>query len=196
MEQGQQFDILLERMPAIAEAVNRFESREVQQAAFGALIAAAGGSTTPQAVQASRQVESEDAKRGRKTSAKKPKGLGGGKKSKGALTQIDKDLDLRPAGKQSFVEFAGEKEPKNNYEKSIVSVYWLARIAEHESVGLKQVLTCYRTIPWKVPADLANQLQSTAATKGWLDTSNMEDIKLTVSGEQYVEIDLATKPKS
>lgn len=196
MEQGRQFDILLERMPAIAEAVNRFESPEVQQAAFGALIAAAGGSTTPQAVQASGQAEPEDAQPNRKSRARKPKGSSAGKRSKSVSTQIDRNLDLRPADKQSLADFAKEKDVRSNYDKSMVSIYWLRRVAEYEPVGLQQVLTCYRQMQWKVPADLANQLAQLAARKGLLDTSNMEEIALTLLGEQFVELDLPKKPKS
>ncbi|HEU5106104.1 MAG TPA: hypothetical protein VFU11_09700, partial [Solirubrobacterales bacterium] len=40
-----------------------------------------------------------------------------------------RELSLRPKGKQGFMEFVEEKQPRNHFEKQAVAVCWLARIA-------------------------------------------------------------------
>lgn len=106
---------------------------------------------------------------------------------------IDKNLNLRPRGKKSLDDFVGEKMPKTNWEKCVVSVFYMKNEIAVEQVGLAQVYTCYKHMSWRVPKDLANTLRSTASHKGWLDTKKQDDIKLTVMGENCVEHDLPPK---
>jgi hypothetical protein len=81
-----------------------------------------GGSATPRA----------RSKRGGKTR----KSSGGAQrktKRRPSSPGLVKDLSMRPKGKKAFVDFAAEKAPSNHYEKQVVAVYWLAKIA-----GLKR----------------------------------------------------------
>jgi hypothetical protein len=42
----------------------------------------------------------------------------------------------------------------------------------------------------KVPVDIAQAVRNTSNRKGWLDSSDAEDLKVTTSGENFVEHDL------
>lgn len=132
-------------------------------------------------------------------------GMGGGKVRRGAGTRgksgkgskkralsIDKDLNLRPDSADSLEAFVDKKRPTSNIVKNVVCVYYLEKHLNMEKVTANQVLTCYKSLSWRVPADIANTLQQ-AGSKGWLDTSDSENILLTTLGENLVEHDL---PKS
>ncbi len=110
-------------------------------------------------------------------------------KPKTPITVV-KDLNLKPQGNKSFREFAQEKNPGNLFEKCTVAVQYLRAVLGSEDVGAGHVLTCFRDIGWRVPSDLANTLQQTASRGGFLDTSDMSDIKVTARGENLVEYDL------
>jgi hypothetical protein len=132
-------------------------------------------------------------RRPKRSKGEKGKGKGrSGKAKRAASVGIDKNLSLRPKGKQSFKEFAEEKAPADHYDKTVVAVYWLTEVASAKA-SAQAVNTCYQGADWKRPTDLRNTLQQTASKKGWLDTADSDEIKLTVPGEDYVRHDL---PKS
>jgi hypothetical protein len=106
---------------------------------------------------------------------------------------IVKDLNLRPKGKKSLDEFAEIKKPSSHYEKCSVSVYYLKNELNILAITESHVYTCYKHMKWRNPADISNTLAYTASHYGWLDTSNLQDIKLTPIGENLVEQDLPKK---
>jgi hypothetical protein len=130
----------------------------------------------------------------RAKSGAKRKGKGKGRSSKSKSVGIDKNLSLRPKGKTSFKDFATEKAPSDHYEKTAVAVYWLVTEAGVAATA-EAVNTCYQHVEWKRPADLRNALAQTASKKGWLDTSDKDEVKLTVPGEDYVKHDLPKPAK-
>lgn len=106
-----------------------------------------------------------------------------------------KDLNLRPRGEKSFIDFVGEKQPQTDHERKLVSVYYLERVLELEGVTVDHVYSCVKELNWKVPSNLVNSLQLTATRKAWLDTSDMSSIRVAVPGENYVEQDLPRASK-
>ena len=98
---------------------------------------------------------------------------------------------MRPSGKTSLVAFVEDKQPKYHNEKQTVILHWLTHEAGlAEGVTVDHVNTCYVEAKWARPADLENNLQVNANKKGWLDTSDMENIKLTTRGEDLVQHEL------
>ena len=197
-----ELDELLDRMPQIAAAVEKFTSESIQSEVFPALMRAFGitgetsgdahGSGTDERVTArakggSETVHSAPAKN---VPAKKASGA----KVKQSFSQ-DKTLDLVNGGSPSFKEFWESKKPKSAIEKCLVSVYWLTR-QTHNTVPatIEQVYTCFKAANWAVPSDLANTLAQ-AGTKGWLDTKKRDDLKVVVQGENHVEHEMPAKAK-
>lgn len=115
-------------------------------------------------------------------------------KSRGRLS-IVKDLNLRPDGKRSLLDFAKDKRPASNLEKCVVAIYYLRHELGREPTDADQVFTCFKYANWRIPANLENTLQYIASQRGWLDTSNMSDIRLTPLGENLVEHDLPRPTK-
>jgi hypothetical protein len=99
-------------------------------------------------------------------------------------------LNLRPSGKTSFKDFADEKKPTTSNERNVVAVYYMKHLVAIEKVTTDHVFTAYRELRWKLPTDFRNSLQVTASAKGWIDTSDMNDITLTTRGTNAVEQDL------
>ncbi len=108
---------------------------------------------------------------------------------------IVKDLNLRPQGKKAFRSFAEQKAPSSVREKCTVAVYYLTSELELHAITVDHVYTCYKEVKWRVPVDLKNNLAQTAFHTGWIDSSDMNDIKITTRGENLVEQDLPTKTK-
>jgi hypothetical protein len=101
---------------------------------------------------------------------------------------IDKNLELRPKGKQSLEEFVAEKQPKSDREKVAVCVYYLKNNRSMKTVNANHVYTCFRDMSkiWKLPYDVRQLLIWVASQKGWLETSEMEDIKITQRGLNHL----------
>lgn len=133
-------------------------------------------------------------RRGTKRGATKKKV--GSKKAKGRTAiGLVKDLNLKEKGKKSLDAFADEKKPGSNLEKCAVAVNYLHNELGLTGVNTCHVFTCFKHLGWRVPADLQNTLQRTASVRGWLDTSNMDDIKVTTMGENLIDHDLPRASK-
>lgn len=188
-------DALLGEMPRIAEAVSAFPEA-VQQQVFDALMAAARGGgagvTESGAKRTSRQPK-------RRKSERKQASVDGAKKPRrrpGGPSQI-KELDLTPKGKTSLRDFVAEKQPKTQHDKNVVSVYYLVHELEiKEPITVDHVYTCYRDMNWPVPSNPGNSLALTASRKRYLDTSDLDNIKVAPAGLNRVEHGLPSKAKS
>ena len=128
---------------------------------------------------------------------KKKASAKGGKSAKRrqASVGVVKDLSLRPKGKEAFADFAEGKKPKTHMEKQAVAVFWLQHVAGAKEISVDHINTCYLNAKWKRPKDLPNNLAVTSIRKGWLDTSDMSNIQLTVPGEDLVNHELPPQEK-
>lgn len=185
------FADLLSAMPKIAAAINHFESESVQQDAFRALISAWSG---PDGVETPKKAKEPKKKAAKKKTAQSgseasPRKTRSGKKKTPSLV---KDLNLRPPGLTSFRDFVAEKKPSNNHDRNVISVYYLEKIMELDTISVDHVFTAYREASWRIPSDVANSVALTAHRKGWIDSSNTEDLCVTAQGLNHVEQDMAS----
>tara|TARA_R110002020_G_scaffold103875_2_gene243456 strand:- start:2824 stop:3420 length:597 start_codon:yes stop_codon:yes gene_type:complete len=129
----------------------------------------------------------------KKASAGKPKSKP--KSSASNSGTLLKDLDLTSSGeKDSLRDFYNKYEATSNLERNLVFVYYLQNIREMEGVTINHIFTCYRNIPeLKAPGHLKQSVVDAAYKKGWLDTSDMENITVPISGINYLEHDLPKK---
>jgi hypothetical protein len=188
------FDTLLARMGDVAAAVNAFTSESVQQLAFQALIAVFAGKPISAAGahpvnEISEEDEPSQTKKGRSKS-KRPKS------SPSARDQVEavRNLDLRPQGKTSFLDFVAEKQPASNQDKYAVAVYWMEQIAGINPVTVAHVAAIFKQTPgWREPNNLRVGLTTTATRKNTLDTGDLNGLKTTPHGRNFVEHDLPPK---
>jgi len=192
-ESGSSFDELAKAMPKIAAALKDLPE-SVQGKAFDALVASFTGNGAPAASESGRSRTTTS--RRKTTQTKRRKATAGDEKPAdrrrvAAPVTLVKDLDLAPKGKQSFKDFAAEKKPSTNHDRSAVAMYWLAEIAGISPIAVAHVYTCYRNVSgWAVPANMTNALAVTANRKGYFDTADGNDIKLKPHGINRVEREL------
>ncbi|MBI3750234.1 MAG: hypothetical protein HY263_01085 [Chloroflexi bacterium] len=200
------YDRLKSEIPNIAKAVNEFKSEQVQAQAFRAMIKALGiapaeapdeddGDAAEEAADDSGTSTTRRTTRRRRRPAAKDNGdtTKGTTRLKAAAPTLDKTLNLRPKGKKAFKDFASEKSPENANERNLVAVYYLEKEVAVGKVNVNQVYTAYKEAGWRLPSYPRNSLQVTASTKGWINTSDMDDITVTPSGENHVDHDLPAK---
>ena len=195
------FDDLLVQMAAISTAVNAFTSESVQQLAFQALLRSLNGDADEPTHAPRTRVRSRPPRKARKLAGsegvpeEKP-GKAAARKRSTKSPSLVKGLNFRPQGKTSFRDFAVAKAPRSNDERSAVAVYWLSHDAELTNLTVNHVYSGYKEARWKVPPDLATGMQITASTKGYLNTSDSNNIRLDVRGENLVEHDLPRATKA
>jgi len=107
-----------------------------------------------------------------------------------ATPTFSKDLDLSGGSNKSLQEFYSKYSPKNNMEKNLTFAYYLQHVVEETPITLDHIFTCYRHMKFKVPKALHQSLVDTARRNGWLDTSSTSDIKVPISGMNYLEHDM------
>jgi len=121
---------------------------------------------------------------------KKRKKSEGTTRKKRKRPSILKGLNLRPKDNKSFKDFASEKLPSSQQEQCVVAIYYLKHTLNEGKITADHVHTCFKDAGWRLPANLHQRLAYVASQKGWLDTSSMDDIRLTPAGENLVVHDL------
>jgi hypothetical protein len=127
-------------------------------------------------------------KRSSKTKPTKGKTAKSSTKAKSTFSVV-KNLNLKPADQDSFLDFAGNKKPTSHKQKIVVCIYYLKNLIRIEEARLDHVYTCYKVAKWRLPTNLRNMMAQ-AATEGWLDIKNSENIEMTTLGDNLVEHDL------
>lgn len=191
------FDELLKQMPAVAKAVNEFKSDAVQQQAFTAILRSLHGQDPLESnefQEPNRSTAGEKLKK-RKRSLSKTEGNKASSKKKmtTAAPSLVSDLNLRPKGKESLRDFLAQKSPKDNQEILAVIVYYLQKVLTTNSISQDHIYTAFKEISKKVPTNIYMALIMTHKRKGWVETKNMSDLKMTIPGENFVEHDLPGK---
>lgn len=111
----------------------------------------------------------------------------GANRDRNAGLAIVKELNLYPDGKESLEEFVAKKKPKTHEEHIAVFIYYLKNVLEEPNVGFSHIYSCFKKINRQMPADLAQICRNAESSKGWIDTSNADDLKRTTSGDNYVD---------
>jgi hypothetical protein len=200
--QVEPYERLLGELPRMAEAANKFMSEENQRAALDALLRAYGMPVPPRASEepnlfavpplpeeasaaSAPEGSGQESAAARQTRARKA----GSKKS----WSIDKEINFRPADKQSLREFADQKKPGSIEQKNVVIAYYMTEILGMNAVNVGQVLAGFAACQWKPSNAPDVSLRVTASKYAWLDTSDSKAIKLTHAGRSFVEFDLPKK---
>ncbi|HEX4186636.1 MAG TPA: hypothetical protein VHY83_01945 [Solirubrobacteraceae bacterium] len=150
-----------------------------------------GGSPASTATAGARRKRTASARQSKRSSSGAPK-----VKRKAGLPGVVKDLSMRPKGKKSYADFVSEKQPKTHQQKQAAILYWLREYGGvSEGITLDHVNTCYIEAHWPRPANLENAISVTAKQKGWIDSSDKTNIRLTTRGEDEVVHGLPPTPK-
>lgn len=128
----------------------------------------------------------------KEVTAPKPKAKSNGKaasKVSNNLTLL-KDLDLRAKGKKSFKDFYDEKKPGPASEFNTVAVYYLSDTLNITAITPSHIYTCYKEVTKRPPEAFVQSLRDTASKNGYIDTADINNIKLPLRGRNFVDHDL------
>lgn len=99
-------------------------------------------------------------------------------------------LNLYPPDKESLKSFIGQFNVSNGFQYNLLFVYYLQKVIGKANINANHIYTCYKTTGIKMPNDLYQSLVDTKRKKGWIESSDMNNITVTISGENYVEQNL------
>ena len=103
------------------------------------------------------------------------------------VMKIDPDLNLMPKGKVSLEEFYASVLIKSSADHFLFFAYYLISKLELENVNLNHIYTCFKEVKAKIPEHFRQAATDVQNKKGWLNTNDKDDIKLTQKGENEIE---------
>lgn len=104
-------------------------------------------------------------------------------------SKLVNSLNLKPSDKESLKEFYSKYVIKSGFENNVIFIYYLEKTLSQSNIGVDHIYTCYKDVGQKVPGNLRQNIIDTKRNKGWIETDNMDDLRLTQIGENYVEHD-------
>lgn len=102
------------------------------------------------------------------------------------------DFDFRPANKDSLKDFYSKYEAKSNLERNLVFTYYLQEILNVQGISINHIFSCYRHLGLKIPS-FPQTLIDTKKRKGWIETADTDNLKVTREGINYFEHEFAKK---
>ena len=108
--------------------------------------------------------------------------------SKGTLSLVN-TLNLNPSNEKSLKDFFSQFLSKTFFEKNLLFIYYLERLLHVDGIGINHIYTCYKNAGEKVPGNLYQSLVDTKNQKGWIESKEINNLRITIAGENYVEHD-------
>jgi hypothetical protein len=105
------------------------------------------------------------------------------------------DLDLYGGdGRESFVDFANQKEPGDNKDRIAVAAYYLLHKLGQDSFTEQDIYTCFVTAGWKSPDYLRNNIINHKNQHAYyVFTDDKVGFKGTMRLKSYIEFDMKKK---
>lgn len=177
---------------AIADVLKKYPEN-VQPKVFEILTSHFLEKTMPDSkIEGSSDKEKSNAKVKQKSTST-PKSSGKSSKKNSENITLLKDLDLRKKGEKSFKDFYDEKKPGASNEFNSVAVYYLSEILELSGITPSHIFTCYKEVTKRPPEAFIQSLRDTASKNGYIDTADINNIKIPLRGKNFVEHDLPTQ---
>lgn len=183
---------------SIAEAVNRTFQPETRVVKVITSSSSVNQNQLPEeAEEQIIDIESQDAQEST-SDEEKPKSKPSRPKKSPSYSFI-KDLNLRPSGKQSLRDFYAEKNPADQQQILTTVLHYLQHIIELDNVTVNHLYTALKDLSElgvRVPTNIAQRMRDISNRKNWVDSSKTDSLKMTTTGDNFVEHDLpATKTK-
>ncbi|MCB1806448.1 MAG: hypothetical protein KDJ99_15265 [Candidatus Competibacteraceae bacterium] len=109
------------------------------------------------------------------------------KKDRNAGLQLVPDLNFRPQDKQPLKEMFQQKGPENDTEAALLFVYYLQHVMASDKISASHVMTAFKEVGKAIPADIRQTIRNIKKTRMWVNFSDLDDIKMTTQGDNYVE---------
>lgn len=110
--------------------------------------------------------------------------------TKGNIFKLDRNLNLRPEGKESLIDFADKFKMDSTSARILVIVYYLREILKLDNISLNYIYTGFDKLNIRVPKSLYQLISDTKNKSGWLEFETMENIGLSIQGRNAIKYDL------
>ncbi|MBD5421489.1 MAG: zinc ribbon domain-containing protein [Bacteroides sp.] len=121
--------------------------------------------------------------------SKKSASRSSGKRSSSDSYSVVASLNFSPSGKESLKDFLSRRDLKSSMELNAAFVYYLEKMIGLTGITPNHIYTCYKHANIKYPSKLRQSLTDTKRRKTWIETADMENIKIAPNGENYIEHD-------
>ncbi len=91
---------------------------------------------------------------------------------------------------ESLKDFYSNYTTKSNTEKNLLFTYYLEYEMELTDITIDHLYTCYETVGAKPPGAFVQGIHDASSKKHWLDTSSLDDIKVTHNGRTHLKHDM------
>jgi len=115
-----------------------------------------------------------------------------GKSSSAKSPQYLSDFDFRPSGKDSLKDFFNRYDSKSNLEHNLLFTYYLQEIIKVDGITMSHIFSCYRHLGLKIPS-FPQTLVDTKSRKGWIETADSDNLKVTREGINHFEHEFKRK---
>ena len=116
------------------------------------------------------------------------KARGTGKKVyRNAGLKLVPDLNFRINGNPTLKAFVDEKSPKNDLEATLALVYYMQHVMELAKIGPAHVMTAFKEVGKPFPADIRQTIRNVMNLKMWLNFTDIEDVRTTTQGDNFVQ---------
>lgn len=118
------------------------------------------------------------------------------KESAGPAYTFVTDLELGATAEHpALVEFMDSKLPITNEERNLVFLYYLEHIIKRKPIKIDDVYTCYQESHIRTPLNIEHSLKLTAKYQDWIEIADSGEMRVTRSGQKYVENQLPKKTR-
>lgn len=95
------------------------------------------------------------------------------------------EISFYPTDKTSLKDFFSSYKSKGP-ERILLVVHYMQKVLELKSIDVDCIYTAYKQIPLEVP-NIKRALDNMQHRKGWIDTKNYSDLKVSVAGENHID---------
>ena len=120
------------------------------------------------------------------SNARKTRGTGR-KVDRNAGLALVPNMDFRPTGKRALKEFLDEKNPKNDIEAALATVYYMQHVTTLSKIGPNHVMTAFKEAGKSIPVDLRQTIRNAKKLKMWVNFTDIDDVRTTTQGDNFVE---------
>lgn len=102
--------------------------------------------------------------------------------------EVLKDLNFRPKGKTSLIDFIKSYEVKSNADRIVVIIHYLNEELGINTVTGNHIYSGFWELKCKIPTAFYQIITNTKTREKFLDFSKITDIKLSIQGHNHVRL--------
>ena len=121
------------------------------------------------------------------TSATRKQRGSGKKVDRNAGLALVPDLNFMPSGKDTLRQFVAKKNPDSDLTAVLVVLYYMQHLMALSKIGPSHIMTALKDVGKAIPVDLKQTIRNAKSSKMWVNFSDLEDLRTTTQGDNYVE---------